>query len=163
MELEREEGVLLIRWHRGRVALGVLTIMGALFCLVGIMSLLTGQHLPQLSSVMTCVWALLVGIPGFLWGLCFIGYKRELTFSAEGIDAYFSRWRFIEWRLRFGPKRLDAIFIEPQRSMDYSRVMLQINGKNQADLEIARNLPNEEAWRLASLIAEVTALPIRGA
>lgn len=160
MVVEREEDQLVIRWPRSRGALFGFSVIGLLFLSIGTLALVTGQHFPHISAMETCLWSYLSGVPCFLLGLCFLGNKRMLTFAPDGLKAYFSRWRFIEWQLHYKRKHMEAIYIEPHRSNRLSRVIIQIKG--QADLEVARHLDNEYAWQIGTILAELTALPIRG-
>lgn len=160
MELERTNGSITLRWPRSRIALFGLSAVGGLFVLIGTLSLITGQHFPHMTSLGTCIWAYVTGIPIFLWGLCFIGYKRTLRFQQNGIDVYNSRWRFIEWRLRYPSKKLTSLRVEPVERTLRSRLVVDVKG--QAPLQVSDSLSNEDAWQLATVVSEVTLLPIRG-
>lgn len=160
MEMEREEGMLRLRWPRSRGALFGFTLIGSLLLLIGFASFLSGQHFPHISSIATLIWACATGFPILFLGLCFLGDRQEVTITPAGVDAYFSKWRFIEWRMQYAAKYLEGISIEPQRN-ERSRLVLKVRGK--ADFEVARNLPSEDAWQMASIVAELLPLPIRGA
>ncbi len=158
MEVDRIDGGLRVLRRQG-YGFGISFFFIAGFVLfVGFLATTTGQHFPHMSSLETGLWALVVGMFSALLGAIFTGTKDQYFFSFDGLQANFSRWRFIRWEIHYSLVQLQSVHVEPQPGGRGYRVMLEI--KERPPIPIAQHLISEEAWQLASMIAEPTQLAV---
>lgn len=159
MEVDRiDDGLRILRRPVWGFGVGFYFISG-LILFVGFLSTVTGQFFPQMTSLETALWALLVGTGFGVLGLLFTGTKDQYFFSLEGMKANFSRYRVINWKLQYTLSQLESVHVEPQPDGRGYRVMLDV--KKKPSLPIAQHLLSEDAWQLASMIAEPTQLQVR--
>lgn len=159
LEMRREDGVVVIeRWRGWGWGLAFL-LLGGFFAFGGIFCAITGQHLPHISSLITALWALFLS--GVLlplgWGLTRNG--ERFSFSSGGVRVDFFRFRGIHWSVNYPISWLKGVAIEDQGSQGrIYRVVLDV--QNRPNVTLAEFLPSEDAWQLASAVAEPAMLAV---
>lgn len=158
MRIERIDGTVILL-HRRNYGLGIgFFFLAGLVLLIGFLAATTGQHFPHMTSTMTGLWALGVGSLFSLLGAVFTGTHDRFEFSYRGIFATYSRWRFISWNVQFPANSLQTIYVEPENEWFYR---IWIDAAQRPALEVATGLSSENAWQIASMIAEPCQLMVK--
>lgn len=159
LEMTREDGVVLLVRRRGWGWGLACLLLAGFFLFGGIFCAITGQHLPKISSLETAAWALLLGALLLPMGLGLTKNGEWFAFSPNGVRVDFFRLRAIHWFLEYPITRTKSIKVETQTPQGRRfRVILEVQDRPQVTL--AEALTSEEAWQLASALAEPAMLPV---
>lgn len=160
VEISREDDTIRIIQRRGRGWGISLVLVGIFFGVISFLFGAFGEHLPGLSVLVTCLWAFLLSFVCSILGVALTENGEHFLFSSKGLEAQFFRMRFVQWKIDYPVQILQQIRVEPQQKFSAYRVVLGVKGR--ADVELARNLNSEAAWKLASIASEMNFLPIEG-
>jgi len=161
LEVNRENGLILVSLRHGRGWGFAFLFTGAAFALVGSLAGIFSEHLPHLSVALTVLWAFLIGFAFLGLGAALTKNGHDFSFSSRGLRTDSFQWRFISWSIDYPAEWLESIRIELQQDYPVYRVVVVV--KDRPSVEITKNLRSEEAWQLASVVAEPGGLPIREA
>ncbi len=159
LEMTREDGVVVLVRRRGWGWGLACLILATFFLFVGMFCVITGQHLPRISSLETAAWSLSMGAVLLPTGLGLTKNGEWFAFSPSGVRVDFFRFRAIHWFLEYPSTRTRAIKVETQSPQGRRfRVLLEV--QDRPHVTLAEALTSEEAWQLASALAEPSMLPV---
>lgn len=160
LELSRAESGVLVRrlrlWGWG----ALLLLLGIAFLLIGVLSGVTGQHLPQMSVLFTVIWALAFGIIFLSLGLAMTRHGEIFLFSPQGLFVEFYRMRAMHWKVDYPLAWLQEIVVVKQPG-PYPLYRVLVSIQDRPEVELAEDLNSEEAWQLASSVAGPAFLRVR--